>query len=202
MRRSRFRQRYFTMAKVSPSLAMENFTVTFDRVMSAYWGIAVQGGAGAQIYLQTAQSVNAYASLGADNQWLVEPCDGIQYFESPDLAGVGAIYVIVNNVTSPMQILDVSATSASQPVSYAGSFSCSDANLSTIWTDTRWQAQLNLQTRHLGVTVNATSISAGGTAPGVSQVQRNPANPAPWSDGQWHLYLGRGNGAWCEPGTT
>jgi hypothetical protein len=121
-----------------------SFTVRFDRVMPAHCGIAVKGGQGARIYLEGKES-------GSDpgKTWVVVLRDGLQFFESPDYYSVSQIRVTVRNVTSPVEILDVSANYRSQPISYKASFACSDDYLTQVWKDCRWAVQINLQTHHL-----------------------------------------------------
>ena len=75
--------------------------------------------------------------------------DGVQYFEAPGFGSVGVINVLVSHVTTPVEILDVSADFTSQPVAYQGSFACSDDALNTLWKSCRWSTQICLQTWHL-----------------------------------------------------
>jgi len=123
-----------------------SFAVRFNRILAAYIGIKVRGGAGAHIELQPHETNTPGASNKSSTLTLR---DGVQYFESPGFGSVGAINVLVTNVTTPVQILDISADFTSQPVSYQGSFSCSDSGLNTLWKSCRWSTQICMQTWHL-----------------------------------------------------
>lgn len=122
-----------------------SFAVHFDRVMTAYYGIRVRGGAGATIAIQASER-NA---PGYNRMVAVSLRDGEQVFESPDPASVGTLNVIVTNVTTPVEIMNVWATCCSQPARYRGAFECSDDRLNAIWNACRWATQINLQTHHL-----------------------------------------------------
>jgi alpha-L-rhamnosidase len=133
-----------------------SFSVQFDRIMAAHWGIKVKGGGGARIYLDANQTSDA--ASGA-KRWVLSLRDGLQFFESPNYYGVGTIRVTVCNVTSPVEIMDVSLNYRSQPVIYQGSFSCNDGQLNEIWKDCRWVTQINLQTQHLDSSIHQEPIS-------------------------------------------
>lgn len=123
-----------------------SFAVRFNRILSAYVGIQVKGGAGVRIELQPHET----NTPGASNETSVLTLrDGVQYFESPGFASVGVINVVVSHVTAPVEIRDVSAVFTSQPVSYHGSFECSDEALNRLWKSCRWSTQICLQTWHL-----------------------------------------------------
>ena len=122
------------------------FTVRFPRILSAYLGIKVIGGAGARIELEP----NELDAPGASNQSSTLTLrDGVQYFEAPGFSSVGVIHVRVSRVTTPVKIVDVSADTTSQPVAYAGAFACSDDALNALWKSCRWSTQICLQTWHL-----------------------------------------------------
>lgn len=123
-----------------------SFAVRFRRILSARCGMEVKGGAGAQIELQP-HEINARG--GSNPSSFLTLRDGVQYFESPGFASVGTINVIVSHVTTPVEIIDVSADFTSQPVAYGGDFACSDENLTHIWQSCRWATQICLQTWHL-----------------------------------------------------
>lgn len=153
-----------------------SFSVRFNRVMAAHWGIAVKGGAGARIYLE-ANETNSEAGA---HTWAVVLRDGIQYFESPDYYSVGTIRVKVCHVTSPVEILEVSANYRSQPQAYAGSFTCSDPKLNTIWIACRWTTQINLQTHHLDSPQHQEPISDYGDYLIEDLDSYNAFAPNPW----------------------
>lgn len=123
-----------------------SFAVRFGRVLSAYVGIAVKGGAGARIELQP-HEVNAPGASNPSSRLTLR--DGVQFFESPGFASVGVINVLVTHVTTPVEILDVSADFTSQPVAYQGAFACSDDALNRLWQSCRWSTQICLQSWHL-----------------------------------------------------
>jgi len=152
------------------------FVVHFDRVMAAHWGIAVKGGAGARIYLE-ANEVNSESGA---HTWAVVLRDGIQYFESPDYYSLNNIRVKVRHVTTPVEIMDVSANCRSQPQAYAGSFSCSDQRLNDIWKTCRWTVQINLQTHHLDSPQHQEPISDYGDYLIEDLVSYNAFAPNPW----------------------
>ena len=122
------------------------FTVRFPRILSAYAGIKVKGGAGARVELDPNETDTPGASSPSSTLTLR---DGLQTFEAPGFGSVGVIRVKVSRVTTPIEILDVSADTTSQPVAYAGSFECSDDALNALWKSCRWSTQLCLQTWHL-----------------------------------------------------
>ena len=122
-----------------------SFAVHFNRVLSAHYGIRVKGGAGALIALQASET-NA---PGYNRMVSLLLRDGEQTFESPEIAAVGTLNVIVSNVTTPVEIEDIWANTVSQPLPYRGAFTCSDTHLNAIWNACRWATQINLQTHHL-----------------------------------------------------
>jgi alpha-L-rhamnosidase len=121
-----------------------SFLVHFDRVLPGRCGLAVKGGAGARLYIAAAEN-EEYQSQNT----LMVLRDGVQYFEAPDYASIGRIKITARNVTTPIEIREVNADYASQPVRYAGSFTCSDPLLNEIWKDCRWAVQICLQTWHV-----------------------------------------------------
>jgi len=115
-----------------------SFRVVFDRVLSGYPTLAVQGGKGAQVTIKAHQT--ATMILG----------DGEQSFEFPFMTEIVPGYTVeVKNVTTPVKILDAGANFTSQPVTYRGGFECSDDRLNQIWNVSRWAVQICLQTHHL-----------------------------------------------------
>ena len=120
------------------------FTVHFSRVMAARCGLAVDGCAGAEVYLIW----NETASKGGRFNWL-KLRDGLQYFESRDYFALGTVRVVVRGATKPVKISEVTADFLSQPVEYRGSFTCSDEALNTLWKSGRWSTQICMITHHL-----------------------------------------------------
>jgi alpha-L-rhamnosidase len=120
------------------------FAVHFDRVMAGRYGFAIKGAKGARIYLSASETDTPGGRI---EEAVLR--DGLQYFESSGYYSIGTINVAVRNVTAPVEIEEVTADFTSQPVSYAGSFTCSDELLNQIWKDCRWSVQICLQTYHL-----------------------------------------------------
>jgi alpha-L-rhamnosidase len=130
--------------------ASGSFIVRFNRIMGAYAGISVRGGAGASVELRPKESVSGEANRVT----ILKLRSGVQYFEAPEFASFSVIQVVINNVTSQVDILDISAVFTSIPVSYRGDFTSSDMNLNQIWKNCRWATQINMQTWHLDSTHN------------------------------------------------
>lgn len=122
-----------------------SFAVHFPRVMAAYYGIRVKGSAGTQIALQA----NEANQPGFNRMGVVILRDGEQSFETPEMASVGTLNLVVSNVTGPLEIESVYAITSSQPADYRGEFQCSDEALNRIWRTCRWAVEINLQTHHL-----------------------------------------------------
>ena len=114
------------------------FKVVFDRVLSAYPTIKVRGGQGARM------TINAHHSA------TIILAGGEQYFEFPFMTEIAPAFTVeLENVTTPVEIVDVGANFTSQPVEYRGAFECSDERLNRIWNVSRWAVQICLQTHHL-----------------------------------------------------
>jgi hypothetical protein len=122
------------------------FSIRFDRVLSAYFNFRVKGPAGAIITLGASEGGGAGGSrrLGA-----VSTRDGVTIYDSPFIDSFSTINVRVSNVTGEMTLDEPRAVFSSQPVSYRGSFRCSDDGLTKLWQSQRWSLQLCLQTHHL-----------------------------------------------------
>jgi hypothetical protein len=121
-----------------PVNADGSFTVVFNRALSAFPTLKMNGGDGAILTISAHHTVNV--ALGS----------GEQYFEYPFMDEVAPSFrVDVSHVTSPFEIADVGAVFTSQPVQYRGDFSCSDEQLNRIWETARWAVQICLQTHHL-----------------------------------------------------
>jgi hypothetical protein len=114
------------------------FKVVFDRVLSAYPTLKVGGGKGAVLKIRA--NGNATMILGG----------GEQFFEFPFMTEIAPAFTVeCENVTAPIQILDVGANFTSQPVQDQGAFECSDTKLNDLWKASRWAVQICLQTHHL-----------------------------------------------------
>jgi len=153
------------------------FTVRFSRVLAAYLGIKVRGGAGARIALQPQETYGPEESNQSPNLILR---DGIQTFEMPGFSSVGVIHVVVSHVTTPVEIIDVSADFTSQPVAYQGEFSCSDETLNKLWKSCRWSTQICLQTWHLDSPSHQEPISDYGDYLIADRASFNAFGNDPW----------------------
>jgi len=115
-----------------------SFRVVFDRALSAYPTLAVQGGKGAEL------------TVGAHHHFTVRLAGGTQYFEFPFMDEIAPAYTVtLTHVTEPVTITDAGANFTSQPLAYRGAFECSDTNLNRLWEVSRWAVQICLQTHHL-----------------------------------------------------
>lgn len=122
-----------------------SFAVKFDRVLSAYIALQVRGGKGARLTIQG----NELDAPGGARSHEVLLDGGVQSIETPFYDSFTVINIAVGNVREPVEIMEVRAVFASYPVSYRGSFNCSDHSLEKIWKACRWGAQLCMQDYHL-----------------------------------------------------
>lgn len=120
------------------------FTVHFDKIMSGRCGIAVKGVKGTTITLDANET-----DIPGGRIYEINLRDGVQYFEARDYYALGSVHVTVHGVTQPIEIMDVSSTYQGQPISYQGSFTCSDDDLNKLWKSCRWSTQICLMTHHL-----------------------------------------------------
>ncbi len=121
-----------------------SFTLQFDRVLSAYPTLKVNGGAGAKLTLTPGELLghkSRVVSLGLR--------EGLQEFEYPFLDSFSVLRIDVTNFTTPLEILDVGAVFSSYPVAYKGDFKCSDPEFTRLWNSYRWLTQICMQTHHL-----------------------------------------------------
>ncbi len=115
-----------------------SFKVVFDRVLSAYPTLEVNGGKGAEL------------TINAHHECKVRLGGGRQFFEFPFKDEIAPSFTVrLKNVTEPVTITDVGANFTSQPVEYKGAFECGDARLNRLWKVSRWAVQIGLQTHHL-----------------------------------------------------
>jgi hypothetical protein len=119
--------------------------VRFDRVLSAFIGVKLRGSAGTILAIQP----NEPNSAGYHRMATVLLRDGEQIVELPFYDSFSVINLVATNVHAPLQVLDVRANFVAQPVTYRGSFSCSDEKLDRIWDSCRWLTQICQQTHHL-----------------------------------------------------
>jgi hypothetical protein len=121
------------------------FTVRYDRVLSAFIGLKVRGVAGAILTLMP----NEPDAPGWHRMARMILRDGMQTFELPFYDSFSVINIEARNVTAPIEIGDISADFVSYPVTYRGTFACSDPQLNRTWEACRWATQICMQTHHL-----------------------------------------------------
>jgi hypothetical protein len=115
-----------------------SFTVAFDRVLSAYPTLRVQGGKGTVVTIK-AHGKQTFTLRG-----------GEQLLEFNSMTEIAPAFTVdFTNVTEPMEVVEAGAIFTSQPVQYRGQFECSDEKLNRIWKASRWAVQICLQTHHL-----------------------------------------------------
>lgn len=119
--------------------------IRWDRVLSAYLSFEIRGGKGATLTIEP----NEPDAPGHHRMVTVELAGGRQVFELPFMDSFSVVNLTAKNVTEPLEILDIRASFVSQPVAYRGSFSCSDPELTRLWSVCRWATQICLQTHHL-----------------------------------------------------
>jgi hypothetical protein len=124
------------------------FTVRFDRVLCGHVGIRVRGGAGAILELQP-NELNEPGFQRMNRMMILRLREGEQEIETPFYDSFSVINIHVRQAATPVSVCAVTARFISYPVSYKGSFECSDPALNRIWETTRWLTQLCLQTHHL-----------------------------------------------------
>ena len=152
------------------------FTVHFSRVMAGRCGLAVDGCAGAEVYLIS----NETAAIKGGRLYWLKLRDGLQYFESRDYFSLGTVRVVVRGATRPVEIHEVTADFLSQPVEYRGSFSCSDEALNTLWKSGRWSTQICMITHHLDSPEHQEPISDYGDYVIADLVNFNTMGTNPW----------------------
>ncbi|WP_309714886.1 alpha-L-rhamnosidase C-terminal domain-containing protein [Armatimonas sp.] len=123
----------------------EAFRIRWDRVLSAYLSFVVKGGKGATLTIEP----NEPNALGHHRMATAMLTGGVQTFELPFMDSFSVVNLSAKNITEPLEILDIRASFVSQPVAYRGSFSCSDPDLTRLWSVCRWATQICLQTHHL-----------------------------------------------------
>ncbi len=122
-----------------------SLAIQYDRVLSAYVRFKIRGSAGAELHI----GLNEADAPGGHRSATIHLIDGDQVFETPFYSSFTFINLTANHVAKPVEILDVSAEFVSYPVEQRGSFSCSDNHLSTLWSASRWAAQLCMQDHYL-----------------------------------------------------
>jgi len=122
-----------------------SFAIQFDRILCGYVGLKIKGGEGATLTIGPSETNHA----GGHRLATILLGKGVQFFEFPFLTSFTVINIEATHVTSPVEIQDVRATFNSYPVSYRGSFTCSDESLNRIWQVARWATQISMQDYYL-----------------------------------------------------
>ena len=121
------------------------FAVRFDRVLSAFVQMRIQGVEGAVVTIMP----NERKEAGFHRAARVVLRDGYQAIELPFFDSFSTIHVYVEQAHRPVVFESIAANFVSYPVQYRGSFECSDPALDRIWSTGRWLTQLCMQTHHL-----------------------------------------------------
>jgi alpha-L-rhamnosidase len=121
-----------------------DFGVHFDKILAGRCSLKIKGVKDARLYICSNETDDPGGRIYA-----ITLRDGIQYFETPDYYSLGTMRIAARGVTSPIEIQDARAVFVSQPVSYQGSFTCSDEQLNKLWKSCRWSTQICMQTLHL-----------------------------------------------------
>ncbi|MFZ5518542.1 MAG: alpha-L-rhamnosidase C-terminal domain-containing protein [Candidatus Zhuqueibacterota bacterium] len=119
----------------------ESFTLDFERNMSAYYSLSLSAHEGdtVKIFPREKSSVN---------RPLVYICkEGANSFTTPQL---NVFRYLTVDVTSRrgMKIDSIAALFSTYPVSYRGSFACSDTFYTKLWDVARWTTQLCMNSLH------------------------------------------------------
>lgn len=127
----------FSSAVINKKLHKEEFTIDYDRNITAYYHFEVIAHKNDTLKIYPFEK--KYAS---QNRALIFICkEGINVFDAPFLSVFRYLKVEVESPKG-LTIKDISADFSSYPVNYMGSFSCSDSNLTELWDITRWTTQL------------------------------------------------------------
>ncbi len=122
------------------------FRVDYDRVVSAYVSVEVEGRAGTTVTVAPREPKTGGHAV---QPFQITLREGITRFESPVLESFSTIEFTVKNATAAVVFHDVRASFVSQPIAYRGSFQSSDEALNALWKASRWQTQLCMQSRWL-----------------------------------------------------
>jgi alpha-L-rhamnosidase len=121
------------------------FAVRFDRVLSAFVQLRIQGVDGAVVtILPNELNLNGFHRAAQ-----VVLRDGYQVVELPYFDSFSVINLSITGAKRSVVFESVAANFVSYPVTYRGSFECSDPALDRIWLTGRWATQICMQTHHL-----------------------------------------------------
>ena len=121
------------------------FSVRYDRILSAFIGLRVRGGKGGTLHIEP----NEPDAPGYHRAVDMLLTGAEQTVELPFLDSYSVINLRATGLQEPLEIMDVISVFASQPVAYRGAFECNDPELNRLWNVCRWSTQICLQTHHL-----------------------------------------------------
>lgn len=142
---------------VKASARQQTFRFAFDNLYTGYLGFRVTGAAGTRLAFATAETEGHHAQ---EMTYVLSA--GTQTYESPRLMDGQYVYVTVSNPGGDLTLGDVVFDYSSFPVSYPGSFVCSDPFLNALWTNIRWVVQMNMQTYHMDSPLHQEPVSDAG----------------------------------------
>jgi len=122
------------------------FEVDYDRVLSGYISLAVEGAPGTVVSVWPRE---LRTDAPGRRPFQITLGRGVTRFEAPAMESFSALEIDVTDVTGPVHFHDIRASFVSQPVAYRGSFTSSDEGLNALWKSARWQTQICLQNRFL-----------------------------------------------------
>jgi hypothetical protein len=138
-------------AKSKPSLPVaidraSSVSIVYDRVIAAYPSLKIDGVSGATLRIVPGEREGQQSRVCT-----LTLRDGIQTYEYPFYDSFSVLKLEFDHIPTNhvVRILDVSANFTSQPISYRGSFECSDPKLNRLWDTCRWLTQICMQDHHL-----------------------------------------------------
>jgi alpha-L-rhamnosidase len=144
--------------QIKKSDTLQRFRLEFDNLYTGYLGLKIDGKAGAKLKIMTRE-----VSSGKTAQELnYIMADGLQTFEFPNLIDGKYVDLEIMSPSGDLKINDIVINYSAFPVTYTGSFSCSDSSLNTIWKNIRWITQMNMQTYHMDSPVHQEPVSDAG----------------------------------------
>jgi hypothetical protein len=122
------------------------FEVDYDRVLSGYISLSVEGTPGTTISVWPRE---LRTDAPGRRPFQITLGRGLTRFEAPAIESFSALEIDVSQATGPVHFRDIRTSFVSQPVAYRGSFTSSDQGLNALWKASRWQTQICLQNRFL-----------------------------------------------------
>ncbi|MFY7953509.1 MAG: hypothetical protein ACOVT5_13475, partial [Armatimonadaceae bacterium] len=119
--------------------------VKYPRVLPAYLGLEVSGGAGGTLWIEP----NEPDAPGYNRRFAVRLNGARTVVEAPYMDSFSVVNLRLEGTSETAVIHDVRANAVSQPVEYRGTFESSDRKLNDLWSACRWATQICLQAHHL-----------------------------------------------------